>query len=145
MKKFASILSLLLLMLAILQFGIQSHFCQGTIVSSEFIFAHSIADDSMPNECNSCTTTSQHDATEISTPGCCDNQIISIDADNNYITSELKISKPQYHLLQAFYIPQIVNLLSLTSTGSENKNVYTRNAKWHPIEVGQSFICVFLI
>lgn len=139
MKKTISIIITLLLFLAGMQFTIASHYCGGNLAEAKASFSHETGGCGMEMNCE----------TEQSSPAfkqaCCHDEISVLTTDDNYAPSVLKSLQPQFHLLQLFYIPEDIRILSHQNAITRNTNVFPPGDLWQPYEVGLSFICVYLI
>lgn len=139
MKKIISITTVLLLLLAGMHFTIALHYCGGNLATTKASFSHETGGCGMEMSCE----------TEKSSPvlnqACCHDEISSLTTDDNYSPSVLKPLQPQFHLLQSFYIPQDIRMITSQNPIARNTNVFPPGDLWQPDEVGLSFICVYLI
>ena len=139
MNKIISILITLLLFLAGMQLTIASHYCGGNLAETKVSFSHETGSCGMEMSC-----ASEQNSTAFKQP-CCHDEISSLATDDNYSPSVLKPLQPQFHLLQLFYIPENIRILSHQNAITRNTNVFPPGNLWQPDEVGLSFICVYLI
>lgn len=139
MKKAFSIAITLLLFLSGMHFTIASHYCGGNLAATKATFSHEKGACGMEMNC----VTQQGSAAF--NQDCCHDNFSSINTDDNYAPSVLKPLQPQFHLIQLFYIPEKIRLLSLSNAITHNTNVFPPGDLWQPDEVGLSFICVYLI
>ncbi len=139
MKKLLSILFALTIILSGLHISMATHICGGEVAAVKWSVSEQLAscgmvgmDKEIPSE------------PTLSPESCCKNEVSEFIVDSNYNPSVLQNNAPDLQVLQVFYIPEIIGLLSISSNNSLNTNVQPPG-NYIASAVSLPRICVFLI
>ncbi|MFZ4456392.1 MAG: HYC_CC_PP family protein [Bacteroidales bacterium] len=139
MKKLISILFALIILLSGMNLSLAAHSCGGELSAIKVSFSHEKAgcgmcadEESIPSE------------KQLSTEGCCKDQISFLVVDHNYSPSSFEINKPELPLLQVFLIPSSVGICLSKSYSSLHTNVQPPG-NFIASAVSLPDICVFRI
>jgi len=138
MKKLFSILFAAMFLFSGMHLTLASHICGGELAAVKWSFSGEKASCGMETDNESCPLDDGFRA------ACCQDHIASYTVDNNYNASTIQINEPVNQLLQVFYIPESVGILTFNTGSSTNTNVRPPG-KFNASAVNLSDICIFRI
>lgn len=139
MKKLFSILFAALILLSGMHLSLATHICGGEISQVKLSFTYENATCGMCKKEQTPTET-----TNVSTEGCCKDQMSFYTVDTNFYSSIFHISEPSNPLLQVFDIPKVIGIQFLHTNSTSNINVQPPG-NYIASAVSLPDICVFRI
>ena len=118
MKKLFSILFAAMILLSGMHLSLATHLCGGEVSTVKLSFTHAQAGCGMCAEKQTNPTQKN-----VSSQGCCKDQMFLYAVDTNYSPSTLQIKAPVNPLLLVYYIPSTIGILYSNTKFSVNTNV----------------------
>ena len=139
MKKLFSILFATMILLSGMHLSFATHLCGGEVSAIKLSIIHEKASCGMCAEEQAVPT---HKSFE--SESCCKDEMSFLAVDTNYNLSSLQINEPVNHLLQVFYIPSTIGIITFNSNFSINTHVQPPG-NYIASAVSLPDICVFRI
>ena len=139
MKKGASILFALVILLSGTHLTIATHFCGGNVAASKVSLSGKLASCGMEGTEGSCPLPGNHLATH-----CCNDQVTTIGIINNFTSPVSFLEENSENILQVYNVPESQSFHSITVSS----NIYTSISppgRFSTNSVSLDDICVFRI
>lgn len=139
MKKVLSILSAFLIIISVMHISIATHYCGSDHATYEKVsLTGQLASCGMEDSDEKCSEPGIH----FEEP-CCDDEVAVLAVDDNYAPSFTNFTTLEQHLLQVYFIPVNVNVLSLTTISQISTSISPLGNFWvHAVSLPK--ICAFL-
>lgn len=137
MKKAASIVFSLLLIVSVLHISVATHYCEDHLAAVKVSTDGELASCGMEENQIPAAQPEFND-------GCCTNHLIHYSVDRQYTPSLLKIDTPVQQVIHTFIVP-VTEQVSFNNPSQYSNQICSPPGNSFPNVVEQDYICVFLI